>query len=351
MHWPLARAAKRAHEDGAAKHGVLVETLGGLETLKAAGAQARMRSRWETATGFAGETAARSRFLSGLAVNGSHFIQQAATVAIVAIGVLQIAEGAMSAGALIACVILSSRALAPLSQIANLLTRLHHALQAYRTVDGLMTAETERPPGRAFLQRGRFDGAIAFDGVSFTYPGHSLKALDRVSVTIDAGMRVGVLGKVGSGKSTLHRLMLGLYAPDEGAIRIDGADLRQIDPLDLRQAVGYVGQDVVLFRGSLRDNIALSAPEAEDGAILAAAALAGVDEFAARHPDGYDLTVGERGEGLSGGQKQAVGLARALLRDPPILQFDEPTTGFDVAGEIRFRERMSAAAHRKTLVM
>lgn len=351
MHWPLARAARRAHEDGAMKHGVLVETLAGLETLKAAGAQGRMRGRWETATRFAGEAAARSRFLSGLAVNGAHFVQQAATIVVVGFGVLQIADGAMSAGALIACIILTSRAMAPLAQIANLLTRLHQALQAYRTVDRLMRAPTERPPGRSFLQRGRFAGAIAFDDVSFTYPEQSGKALDRVRFAIEPGMRVGVLGRVGSGKSTLHRLILGLYPPDDGAIRIDGVDLRQIDPLDLRQAVGHVAQDVVLFRGSLRDNIALAAPEADDAAILRAAEAAGVDDFAARHPRGYDLPIGERGEGLSGGQKQAVALARALLRDPPILLLDEPTTGFDIPGEARFRSRMGKLATGKTVMM
>ena len=350
-HWPLARAAKRAHEDGAAKHGVLVETLGGLETLKAIGAQARMRGRWEAATNFAGEAAARSRFISGLAVNGAATVQQAATVGIVAFGVLQIANGAMTAGALIACVILTARAMAPLGQIANLLTRLHHALQAYKTVDKLMTAPVERPTGRGFTQRTEFRGAIAFDQVSFAYPQAETQALDRVSFQIPPGGRMGVLGKVGSGKTTLHKLILGLHAPESGAVLVDGTDVRQIDPVDLRQAVGYVPQDVVLFRGSLRDNIALATPEITDDLVLRAAERAGVDDFASRHPRGYDMPVGERGEGLSGGQRQAVALARALLLDPPILLLDEPTTGFDVAGEHRFRNRMQEIAAEKTILM
>src|SRR5204863_6633860 len=184
-----------------------------------------------------------------------------------------------------------------------------------------------------FVQRREFKGEIEFRGVRFKYPGRDDMALDGVSFKITAGERVALIGRVGSGKSTIQRLMMGLYQPTEGAVLLDGIDLRQLDPADVRRNCGCVSQDVALFYGTLRENIAFGMPYADDSAIVAAAEVAGMTEFVNRHPRGFDMTVGERGESLSGGQRQGVGIARAVLHNAPILLLDEPTSAMDFSTE------------------
>jgi ATP-binding cassette subfamily C protein LapB len=209
----------------------------------------------------------------------------------------------------------------------------------------------ERPGATRFLHRPQLRGELALKAVTFTYPGQKLPALEQVSLTIRAGERVGVIGRVGSGKTTVEKLVIGLYEPDRGTVLIDGTDLRQIDPADLRRNIGCVLQDVVLFHGTIRDNITLGAPFADDQAVLRAARLAGVEEFASRHPLGFDLNVGERGERLSGGQRQAVAIARALLLEPPILMFDEPTSAMDHTAEGRLKQRLAEVLPGRTFLL
>jgi ATP-binding cassette, subfamily C, bacterial LapB len=347
----LSRLAEKSFADGQSKQGVLVETLSGLETIKAAGAQRRMRARWEDAIARQSDHGLKSRAVTQFAINATAFAQQAAQVMIVFYGVFLITAGTISMGALIAGVILTGRALAPLAQLAQTLTRFNQARTSYLSLDALMQAESERPLGTGWIARPRLDGEIRFDGVSFAYPDQTVDALRDISFTIRAGEKVAILGRIGSGKSTVARLMLGLYQPRQGAVLVDGIDIRQNDPGDLRRNMGSVLQDVWLFSGTVRENIAIGAMRPRDAEILEAARIAGVEEFIRRHPAGYDMMLSERGEGLSGGQKQAITLARALLGRPPIMLMDEPTSSMDVQNEGAVIARLKTELADRTVVI
>lgn len=347
----LGRLADRMLTEGQAKQAVLVETLTGIEAIKAAGAGRQMRARWAEAIRRQAAYAVRNRAVTQGAINATGFVQQAAQILIVVYGAVLVISGQITSGVLIAAVILTGRALAPLALISQTLTRLHQARSSYRSLDTLMEAPAEHAPGRRFLARAEFSGALRFEGVSFSYPGQAGAALDRISFDIAPGERVAIMGPVGSGKSTIARLILGLYRPSEGAVLADGIDIRQIDPTDLRRNIGAVLQDPWLVSGSLRENIALGAARPQDAEILVAARLAGVEDFAASHPEGYEMRVGERGQGLSGGQRQAVALARGLMGAPPILLLDEPSSAMDVQSEAALIARLKTAAPHRTLLV
>ncbi|MGI9437025.1 MAG: type I secretion system permease/ATPase [Geminicoccaceae bacterium] len=348
---PLKRVMRETFNEAAQKHGLLVESINGLETIKSIGAEGRTQRLWEQFVGATAKSTAKARFYAALGVNTASFAQNLTTVGIVVFGVHRIGEGLLTVGALVACTIISGRAMAPLAQVAGILTRYHQARTALQALNQVMDLPIERPASARFLHRPRFDGHIAFRDVGFAYPGEKLQALDNVSFRIAAGERVGLIGRVGSGKTTIEKLLLGLFEPDSGTILVDGNDLRQIDPADLRRNVGTVLQDVTLFQGTLRDNIALGAGHTDDDRVLEAARLAGVDLFAARHPLGFDMNVGERGAHLSGGQRQAVALARAFLHDPPILLLDEPTSAMDNSTENRFKQQLGGILRGKTLFL
>lgn len=348
---PLNRAVRRSFADATQKHGILVETLGGLETIKSLGAEGRMLGRWESIVGRTARSATRSRTLSALAINFSLFAQNAVSVVMVIAGVYMIAEGQITLGALIACTMLAGRAMLPLSQVAALATRLEQSLAALGALNKVMALPVERPPNAHFVHRADMQGEIEFRNVEFSYPNQKLGALNGLSLVVRAGERVGIIGRIGSGKSTVARLMLALYEPQGGAILVDGTDLRQIDPASLRQRIGCLLQDVYLFYGTVRENILAGAPHADDAALLSASYVAGVDEFCNRHPLGFDTPVGERSELLSGGQRQAVALARALVGNPPILILDEPTSAMDNSSETLFKTRLTEVLPGKTLVL
>ena len=347
----LSRLADRVMAEGQIKQSVLVETLTGIEAIKAAGAGRQMRVRWGDAIRRQSAYAVKSRAVTQGAINATGFVQQAAQILIVVYGALLVVSGQITSGVLIAAVILTGRALAPLALIAQTLTRLHQARSSYHSLEALMQAPSEHPAGRQFLSRPRLSGAVRLDGVTFSYPDQKGAALDGVSLDIAPGERVAILGPIGSGKSTIARLLLGLYQPTQGAILADGIDIRQIDPTDLRRNIGAVLQEPWLLSGSLRENIAFGAVRPRDEEILHAARLAGVEEFASQHPEGYDMRVGERGQGLSGGQRQAVVLARALIGDPPIVLLDEPTAAMDVQSETALIGRLRAVLDGRTLIV
>ena len=347
---PLARLTAEAMRQGLTKQGVLVESVGGLETIKATGAAPLLQARWAAAVDAHAAISMRQRAVAAMGTNIAGLAQTLAYVGTTIFGVALIARGDLTMGGLIACSILAGRAVAPLAQIANLMTRIAHTRAAYREIDRMMRAETEAA-APAWLRRDRLEGAIAFDDVSFRYPGAAAPALDRVRFAIAPGERVGILGRTGSGKSTLARLILGLYEPTEGSVLIDGSDVRQLHPEDLRRNVGAVLQEVTLLSGSVRDNIALGRPDATDADVLRAARLAGVHDFIGRVPNGYALHLADRGEGLSGGQKQAIALARALLGDRPILLMDEPTSAMDTASETALIARLQTLTQGRTLVL
>lgn len=333
------------------KQATLIETLTGLEAIKCIGAEGVLQRRWEQMTGTISSTGLKARMLSTSAINITIFFQQMATVAVVIYGVYLIGDGELSVGGLIAATILTGRALAPLGQAAGIMTRLHQARSAYSSTDTIMRTPVERPADKVFIDRQNIKGDIEFRNVSFSYPGQSVEALDKVSFSINAGERVAIIGRIGSGKSTVEKLLLGLYEPSAGAILIDGIDSRQLDPGQIRRNIGYVPQDGFLFYGSVRDNIVFGMPHAEDHAILRAAGIAGVTDFVNKHPSGFDLQVGERGDRLSGGQRQGIAVARALLRDPPILVMDEPSNAMDNTTEEIFKARLKEFLDSKTLLL
>jgi ATP-binding cassette subfamily C protein LapB len=328
-----------------------VETIFGLETIKAIRADGRFRARYGDYVGESATVGQTTRFFSNLTVNVAMFFQQICSVIMIMAGMYLVADGQVTLGALIASVMLAGRATAPIAQIAALISRYHSSRGALATLDRVMAMPVERPQARNFLHRPVLNGAVSFDRVSFQYPNTDRDVLDQVTFRITAKERVGIIGRIGSGKSTIARLMLGLYEPSAGAIMVDDTDQRQIDPADLRRNIAYIPQDVVLFSGTIRDNIAASHPHASDAEILKAAKDAGVDDFVARLPQGYDTPVGERGEGLSGGQRQTIALARALITMPNVLVCDEPTNSMDMQAEDLFMRHMRAQSKDRTLVL
>ena len=348
---PLSSLMHSHLAESSAKHGILVEAVEGVETLKTLSAEGALQRKWEHYTALTAQVGMRLRFISALMVNLSVLIQQVVTVLMVVWGVYRIGEGALTVGGLIACTILGGRALAPLGQLAGLLTRYQHARSSLMTLNRIMALPTERPAERSFLHRPVLTGQMEFNDVSFGYPRTTIGVLHGVSFRIQAGEHVAILGRVGSGKSTTLRLMMGLYQSSSGSVLIDGTDLQQVDPADLRRNVSYVAQDVRLFYGTLRENVTMGAPLADDEAILVASRIAGLDRLVAGHPLGFDLPVGERGEGLSGGQKQSVALARALLTASPAFLLDEPTSSMDHNTEQTFIAHFKKFIQSRTLVL
>ena len=338
----LKRLIQESQEDGHHKHAILVETLSGLETIKSLGAGALMRRRWQEAVVHQSNVGLKSRMLAQLATNVANTAQQFVQVGVITLGAFLVSEGQLGFGSIIACTILAGRAIAPMAQITQLLTRMNQTVLSYRTLDKLMNQEREHAHGRVFLSRPDFQGAIEFRNVTFTYPGAAKPTLQNVSFHIEPKEKVAVIGKVGSGKTTVSKLILGLYQPDSGSVLIDGVDVRQIDPSDLRRALGVVLQDIWLIGGTVKQNIALGGSFPTDEEILRAAQIAGVDDFVKQHPQGYGMLLGERGEGLSGGQRQAVAVARALLGKPKILLFDEATSAMDLGAETAMLQRLGA---------
>ena len=336
---------------GAERQALLIETLSGLETLKACSAESERQHHWESTHAALTRLDAHARNLSALATNGTLFIQQLCGMATIVAGVYSIIAGNLSVGALVATYMLGSRVLAPLGQIAGLITRYQQAQLTMRSTDALMSLPQERDPKQRPLERTQLTGAIEASRVTFRYAGQSSPALADISFSIKAGERVGIIGRSGSGKSTLGRLVMGFFAPDEGQILLDGLDLRQLDVADLRQQIGYVAHDLPLLAGSLRDNLTLGARYISDARMLEVAELTGVSELARQHPQGFDRPGGERGQLLPGGQRQAVLLARALLLSPPIMLLDEPTSAMDNASEDALRQRLHTWMQGKTLLL
>jgi ATP-binding cassette subfamily C protein LapB len=270
---------------------------------------------------------------------------------VVVIGVYLVQSVGLTMGGIIAASMISGRCLAPLGQVVGLMMQYHNAKASLKSIDNYMSMPVERPAHHSFMPRPVLQGGIEFQGVTFAYPNTQVPALDEVSLRIQPGEKVGIIGRIGSGKTTLEKLILKLYAPTAGTLLLDGIDLNQIDPADVRRAIGYVPQDPVLFYGTLKHNLTIATPFASDEDVLAAARMAGVDEFAAAHPEGYNMIVGERGDSLSGGQRQSIAIARALVNNPQILLLDEPSSNMDYQSESQLKARLKAAGQDKTLIL
>jgi ATP-binding cassette subfamily C protein LapB len=335
----------------AQRNATLVEALSGYETVKTLNAQGIVQRNWERSTEFIAHIGGKLKLISSATVGFVQAAQQLVSVAVVIIGVYLAQDSQLSMGGIIAASMLAGRCLAPLGAVAGLLMQYQNARTSLGSIDRYMSLDVERPVDAEFLHRPVLSGAIEFRNVTFSYPGASEPVLKNVSFKLAPGEKVGIIGRIGSGKTTLEKLIMGLYQPQEGAVLFDGVDIRQIDPADLRRAVGYVPQDPVLFYGSLKYNLTMGSPHADDASVLAAADTAGVTEFANLHPQGFDMLIGERGESLSGGQRQSVAVARALINDPPVLLLDEPSSNMDHQSESNLRQRLTDASTDKTMVL
>jgi ATP-binding cassette subfamily C protein LapB len=348
---PLASVVSASFTASARKHAMLIETLSGLDAVKGARAEGMMQQRWEQMNAQIARLGLRSRLLSLGTINFAQLITQTATVAVVILGVYSITAGELSIGGLIACTILTGRCLAPMSQVASILTRYHHSMAAYGSISSIMSLPVERPAGRKFLHRPGINGDIEFRDVSFAYPDQQIPAIREVSFRVRSGERLAIIGRTGSGKSTLQRLIMSFYEPTQGAILINGTDINQIDPTDLRRSISYVPQDVLLFSGNIRDNVVMGSPLATDASVLEAVDLAGMSEFINQHPQGFDMEVGERGGNLSGGQRQGIAIARALVTRAPVLLLDEPTSAMDSATEAVLKSKLMPYLEGRTLIL
>ncbi|MFW5443691.1 MAG: type I secretion system permease/ATPase [Methylococcaceae bacterium] len=348
---PLKNTINELFKLSAQKNATLIESLTNLDSIKSTGAEGQLQKQWEQNIGQTARLGLKSRFYSSIAINLTAFFQQMAVVAVIISGVYKITDGDLTMGGLIACTLLTRRALSPIASVASLLTRFHQARTSLSSLNTMMSLPVERDADKKYLNRPSFKGSIEFKNISFSYPGQPIKALENISFKIQAGERIGFIGRIGSGKSTIEKLMLGLYEAQEGSILIDDTDIRQIDPSDLRRQIGYVPQDISLMFGSVKDNITLGSRFADDTSILRAAEITGITNFVNKHPLGFDLPVGERGSSLSGGQRQSIAVARALLLSPPIYIMDEPTNSMDNSTEEAFKQRFSSQLTTQTLIL
>lgn len=347
----LERLTETTYAASAQRNATLIETLSGLETLKAMGAESVMQRRWEEATRFLASQNLRSKNLQQWLSQSSSALQRFVQMFVIVLGVYLISAGQLSMGGLIACTMISSRATAPFAKLGSLITQYQNARVAMQAMDALFGTPSEYREESAYLSRESFNGDYEFKKVSFKYPNTELQSLSEASLKIKAGEHIAVLGRVGSGKSTLSKLALGLFQATDGEIRVDGVDIRQLDPHEYRGTVGYVPQEVTLFTGTLRDNISLGRPFITDAQLVRAVERAGIADWVNRHPLGFDMPISERGDSVSGGQKKCIAVARALVTEPNILILDEPTGGTDQTTERTIIESLSEFMKGRTLIV
>jgi ATP-binding cassette, subfamily C, bacterial LapB len=347
----LRESIEETHKASAVKSSILIETLQNIETLKTLGASGHMQWHWEEATGEIAQKSLKSRLISTSISTVTGFLTQLTTVLCVIYGVYLIGEHELTMGGLIAIIIIAGRTVAPMGQVASMITNYSDAKSAYDVINTIIGQPTERPHGKKFITRPEIKGEIELKDVSFAYDDSEYSALKSVSFHIKAGEKVAIIGRIGSGKSTIAKLLLNLYQPTHGSILVDGIDINQIDPADLRKNISYVSQDIHLFKGNAKDNIVYKNTRVTDEQMLRASMISGADEFIRKHPQGYEMPIGERGMGLSGGQRQSIGIARAMLVETPIVIMDEPTNAMDQLSENRLISNLQTSLEDKTVII
>jgi ATP-binding cassette subfamily C protein LapB len=350
MQRPIRKIMEKSAKEEQLKMTTLNETAASLEIIKTTHAQNRMKQHWEQALNQTSYFNEKMQHLSQTVSYFTSFIAQFSSIAIIIVGVYLTTDNEMTMGAIIAAMMLNSRVISPVSQIVGMILRYDRAMVSLKNIDELMAMNVERDD-TVYLGRPNLSGDIVFKDITFAYKDQNNDALKNINLTIKEGERVAIIGKIGSGKSTLSKLLLNLYVPQKGSILVDNTDVRQIDPVDLRHSIGYVHQEPYLFLGSIRDNITIGEKYATDEEIIEAAEIAGVHEFLGKHEAGYDLMVGERGEGLSGGERQSVTLARTLISKPNILILDEPTNAMDMQTEDKFIRNLQNVVQGRTLIV
>ncbi|MGE4422236.1 MAG: type I secretion system permease/ATPase [Pseudodesulfovibrio sp.] len=351
MQIPFQRIIENHYKESTQKYALLFEVVQGLETIKTSMAEGRIQARWENVVGLSAHSNSHAKTIANMSITFSVFVTQMVSVAVVITGVYLISKGDLTVGGLIACNILSGRSMAPLSAVAGLLSRFQQSRMALNALDMLMEMPSERPDDKETFHYGAIEPSVTLTDVSFSYPGTDKAVLHDINLKLKPGEKVGIIGRTGAGKTTMGKLCVGLYQPVKGSVQVGDIDLRQMDVADLRRKVGYISQDSLLFYGTLKDNIAFGLPEADDQSINAAAEISGVNDFVRDHPAGFGMMVGERGTSLSGGQRQAVTIARAILPDPEILIMDEPSSNMDNQSEYRLKERLKQYIEDKTLIV
>lgn len=329
----IGKIVARAANESSQKQSLLVETISTLETIKSLRAEAPLLRKWSELSKNAAKTTEQIKQLSANTVNATQAVQQLVQVAVILAGAYEFIEGNLTTGAIIAVVILSGRTVAPLSQIAMTFSRMKQAMLSLKIIDQIMDQPEDRPNTMGFVNRQVGSGNFSFEDVSFSYPGTEVPVIKNMSFSVKEGEKIGIIGRIGSGKTTIGRLLADLYTPSTGTLLIDGVDIRHFHPAEVRTAVSFVGQNADLFSGTLKENLLLARPDATDEELTEVAAKTGVAEFVFRHPRGFDLLVGERGEALSVGQRQTVAIARLLLTKPKIIFLDEPSGSMDMASE------------------
>lgn len=347
----LANSIKESYDAGSNKNGVLIESLSSIETIKSLGATGYSQWRWEEATSKIADKSINTKMISSSITTVTSFLVQLNTVALVIMGTYLIIDNELTMGGLIATIIISSRAISPMGQVSSLLSTFQHTKTTYEALNDIMNLPVEHPQGKKFVTRPEYKGKIDFRNVNFTYPNADKETLSNISFSVEPGEKVAIIGKIGSGKTTIQKLLVSLYHPSEGSILIDNIDIKQLDPSELRKNIAYVSQDVLLFDGTVKENIVYRTPNIDDEKILEAAKISGVLDFVNKHPKGFDMPVGERGSFLSGGQKQAIAIARSILLPYPIVLFDEPTSSMDTSSENRFINSIRNYQQNKTVIL
>lgn len=348
---PLRRTIEEGSRLASQKYANLIESLAGLETVKLFSAQSQFQFRWEEAVAHMANWNIKSRRITDSIQNTAGFVQQSTNVGMIIFGVYLIAEGELTMGGLIAATMLSGRAIGPLVQLSLLSTRYNQAKSSMTLIEQVMSMPDEQEEGKRYIHRPIIQGRIALDKVTFHYPDSPVASVRDLSLTITPGEKVAIIGRIGSGKTTLERLIMGLYKPTEGHVRIDDTDMEQLHHVDVRRNIGCVPQDSNLFYGSVRDNITLGRPLVDDRDVMDAANRAGVTAFTQQDPAGLERQVGEGGGLLSGGQRQSIAIARAFLGRPPVLLMDEPTSAMDNRSEMHIKHQLSQLLPSETLIL
>ena len=349
--WPIRESVERYQYENTQKLAFMVESLERAETIEALGARGAVQGRWERLCAITARSAMSSRWISALTLNFTQFVQQTANTVLIVWGVYLILNGQLTTGALIGCSILLSRTLGPLSQVAGLMARWQHTLTAFSAMDRIMQLPGLHSNDKTYLQIKRAQSSLELSNVRFHYPRSEQVVLDIPKLSLRMGEVTALMGPVGSGKSSLLKLLANLQTPTEGQLLLDGLDVAHLSPADWRAQVAWVGQDAVLFRGSLRDNLLMATHHVSDDVLVRVLRVCGLDTLIAQHPQGMDMPLGEAGQSLSGGQRQMVVLARALLSDSPILLLDEPTSAFDANGEQALLQRLQPMLANRLVVL
>jgi ATP-binding cassette subfamily C protein LapB len=350
MQKPLKDIIEKSAKEDQIKMTTLNETVAGLEIIKSVHGQNRMKTQFENSLNQTAYYAEKSQHLSQTTTYFTSFISQLSNIGIVITGVYFASSGEITMGAIIASMMLNARVTAPVGQIVSMIIRYDRTLLSLKNIDELMAMEVERDD-KKYLSRPNINGDIIFKDVTFTYKDQNFEALKNINLTIHKGEKIAILGKIGSGKSTLAKLLMNMYVPTSGSVLVDGSDVRQIDPVDLRKSIGYVPQEPFLFLGTIRDNITIGENFVSDESLLEASKIAGLNSFLGKHEAGYDLLVGERGDGLSGGERQSITLARAIISKPNFMLLDEPTNSMDNQTEKAFINNMQDVVKDKTVVI